>query len=83
MGVGWSCLTAPANAAGYTASMSALRDPLVYEFETVEAETSYDAWLRAKVAASLADTRPSIPHDQVMADMDLLIDQIQAKHRSV
>lgn len=45
--------------------MNAIRDPLVHEFETAEAEVSYDAWLRAKVDKSLSDTRPSLPHDEV------------------
>lgn len=53
--------------------------PLVSEFETIEQEASYTEWLRAKVAASLADPRPAIPHDEVMAEMDALIDQIAAK----
>lgn len=39
--------------------------PIVSEFETEEKETSYTAWLRAKVEASLADPRPAIPHDEV------------------
>ena len=45
--------------------MSAVLSPIVSEFETVEQEASYTAWLQAKVAASLADPRPSIPHDEV------------------
>jgi len=49
------------------------------EFETGEQETDYDLWLRAKLAASLADPRPRIPHAQVMAEMDALIDRIEAK----
>lgn len=56
--------------------MSVALSPLVSEFETDEQEASYTVWLRAKVAASLADPRPSIPHDEVMAEMDALIDQI-------
>ncbi|WP_328586578.1 hypothetical protein, partial [Pseudomonas syringae group genomosp. 3] len=28
-------------------------------------EANYTAWLRAKVEASLADSRPAIPHDEV------------------
>ena len=34
--------------------------PLVSEFDSVEQEASYNEWLRAKVAASLADTRPAL-----------------------
>lgn len=58
--------------------MSTALSPLVSEFDTVEQEASYTAWLRTKVAASLADPRPAIPHDEVMAEMDALIDQIAA-----
>lgn len=32
-------------------------------------EREYDAWFRAKVEASLADPRPSIPHQEVVAHM--------------
>lgn len=56
--------------------MSIALSPLVSEFETIEQEASYTAWLQAKVAASLADPRPAIPHDAVMAEMDTLIDRI-------
>lgn len=59
--------------------MSTALSPLVSEFETTEQEASYTAWLQAKVAASLADPRPAIPHDEVMAEMDALIDQIAAE----
>lgn len=59
--------------------MSTVLSPLVSEFETIEQEASYTAWLQAKVAASLADPRPAIPHDEVMAEMDALIDRIAAE----
>ena len=45
--------------------MSTVLSPLVSEFETVKQEASYTAWLQAKVAASLADPRPAVPHDEV------------------
>ena len=45
--------------------MSKTLDPIVSEFETAEQEASYNAWLKAKVAASLDDPRPAIPHDEV------------------
>jgi len=48
--------------------------PLVSEFETEELAASYDRWFRAKVQASLDDPRPSIPHDQVMAEMRALLE---------
>lgn len=59
--------------------MSVALSPLISEFETDEQEASYTAWLQAKVAASLADPRPAIPHDEVMAEMDALIDRIAAE----
>lgn len=55
-------------------------DPRISEFETIDQEASYAAWLRAKAAASLADARPAIPHDEVMAELDALIDQIEAQN---
>lgn len=51
--------------------------PIVSEFETDEQAASYDRWFRAKVTASLADPRPPTPHDQVMAEIDALIDQVE------
>lgn len=49
------------------------RSPIVSEFESFEDEDAYSAWLQAKVHASLADVRPGIPHDQVMAEMESLL----------
>ncbi|MFT4241438.1 MAG: stability determinant [Acidovorax sp.] len=62
--------------------MNAVFSPLASEFETAEQEANYTAWLKAKAATSLADPRPTIPHDEVMAEMDALIDAI-AEQRSV
>ena len=53
--------------------MSAVLSPIISEFETLEQEANYIVWLKAKVQASLDDTRLGIPHDQVMAEMDALI----------
>ncbi|WP_323991494.1 type II toxin-antitoxin system RelB/DinJ family antitoxin [Nguyenibacter sp. L1] len=36
---------------------------------------AYDAWFRTKVHEALADTRPSVPHRQVMDDAQALIDR--------
>lgn len=60
--------------------MGAVLSPIVSEFETEEQAASYDRWFRAKVQASLADTRPSIPHDEVMARMDAII-EVAEKNR--
>ncbi|EBB6195698.1 TPA: antitoxin [Salmonella enterica] len=62
--------------------MGTALSPIVSEFETAEQEASYNEWLRAKVAASLDDPRPAIPHDEVMAEIDALINQIAAGKES-
>ena len=61
--------------------MNTVLSPLVSEFETEEQEASYTAWLKAKVQASLNDPLPGIPHDQVMAEMDLIITEAEKRHR--
>lgn len=47
--------------------------PIVSEFGSAEEEAAYLAWLKEKVAASLADPRPPVPHDEVMAEMRAII----------
>lgn len=59
----------PLTAIQHNAAMSTKLDPLISEFDTAEEEAQYTEWLRAKVSASLADKRPLVPHDQVMAEM--------------
>jgi len=49
--------------------------PIESEFATSEDEAAYDAWFRAKVEKALASTEPGIPHDQVMAEMQAIIDR--------
>ena len=61
--------------------MNTVLSSLVSEFETEEQKASYVAWLKAKVQASLDDPRPNIPHDQVMAEMDLIITEAEKRHR--
>ena len=41
--------------------------PIVSEFDTVEQAEAHLRWLEAKVAASLADGRPAVPHNEAMA----------------
>lgn len=60
----------------------ALRSALVSEFETDEKAASYDRWFRAQVQASLDDPSPGIPHDQVMAEMDAIIDAAEKQQRA-
>ena len=39
---------------------------------------AYDAWFREQVQESIDDPRPSIPHDQVMAKAQAIIDAARA-----
>jgi len=55
--------------------------PIESEFATTEEAEAYDRWFRAKVQASLDDPRPSIPHDQTMAEMDAIIAEAEQQHR--
>lgn len=57
--------------------MNAL-SPIVSEFETVEQAEAYEVWLRAKVAASLADGQPTIAHDEAMAQVRKIIEDKRA-----
>jgi hypothetical protein len=51
-------------------AMNAVLDPLISEFDTQEQAASYDRWFRAKVQEALDDTRPRIPHDEVVRRME-------------
>jgi len=61
-------------------STTALR-PFEVEVETEEEYAAYNAWLRAKVREAELDTRPGIPHDKVMADMEARIELAIARHQ--
>ncbi len=60
--------------------MSAL-SPIESEFATTEEAEAYDRWFRAKVQASLEDPRPSVPHDEVMAEVDAIIAEAEKRQR--
>lgn len=62
--------------------MNAILSPMVSEFETTEQEASYTAWLQAKVAASLSDPRPAIPHDEVERRMAERIAKLRKRSES-
>jgi hypothetical protein len=47
--------------------------PIVSEFDSLEQAEAYEAWLREKVAASLADGKPTIAHDEAMAQVRKII----------
>jgi hypothetical protein len=55
--------------------------PIESEFATTEEAEAYDRWFRAKVRASLADKRPSLPHDTVMSEMDAIITEAEQQRR--
>jgi hypothetical protein len=52
-------------------------DPIVSEFETLEQEKNHNAWLSAKLQAAIDDSRPSIPHDQAMASVDVALKKLR------
>jgi hypothetical protein len=58
--------------------MSAL-SPIESEFATTEEAEAHDRWVRARVAASLADPRPVVPHDVVMTDLDAIIAKAESE----
>jgi plasmid stabilization system protein ParE len=53
--------------------------PIVSEFDSPEQAASYERWLREKVAAALADPRPPVPHDKVMAEIRAIIEAKRGK----
>ena len=57
--------------------MTTLLSPLISEFESREIESSHSAWLCNKTATSLADSRPPVPHDAVMAEVENLIQRAE------
>jgi hypothetical protein len=55
--------------------------PIESEFDSTEEAEAYERWFRAKVEASLADPRRPVPHEQVMAELDDLIDRAERRFR--
>lgn len=53
-------------------------DPIYSEFDTEEEAEAHDKWFRAQVEAALNSTEPDIPHEQVMAEAEAIIQ----KHRA-
>lgn len=54
----------------------------VSEFETIEQESSYTAWLQAKVTDSLTDARPAIPHDEIERRMAARLAQLRQRSQA-
>ena len=61
--------------------MSATLSPIESEFTTADEAQAYERWFRAQVQASLDDPRPSVPHDQVMAELDQVIAEAERQKR--
>lgn len=55
------------------------QSPIVSEFDTPEQAAAYEQWLHRKVAASLADERPPVPHDEVMTEVRGIIAKAKRK----
>ncbi|WP_067733145.1 type II toxin-antitoxin system RelB family antitoxin [Novosphingobium naphthalenivorans] len=51
------------------------QSPIVSEFPTAEEAAAYEQWLKAKVAASLADKSAPVAHDEVMSEMRAIIEE--------
>lgn len=64
------------------ATMDPLISTIVSDFESEDQAASYDRWLIAKVQASIDDSRPSIPNEQVMAEMSALMEEKRRKHEA-
>ena len=56
-------------------------DPIISEFETEEQAASYEAWLIARVERSVADPRPSIPQEQVIAEAEAIIASAEVRQK--
>jgi hypothetical protein len=51
-------------------------DPIISEFDTEEDAEAYEKWFREQVEAGLAESdEDDIPHEQVMAEMQAIIDK--------
>jgi hypothetical protein len=58
--------------------MNTVLEPISVDFDTAEAAASYDAWFRAKVQQAIDSKEPRIEHDDLVAEMDALIANIEA-----
>ncbi|ENN92970.1 type II toxin-antitoxin system RelB family antitoxin [Bartonella vinsonii] len=61
--------------------MKSTLSPFFSEFETIEQENSYTTWFREKAAMSLANPYPALAHDEVMAEMETIIEQLEAEQK--
>ena len=53
--------------------MNTALTPIEPEFGTQQEAQAHDAWFRSRVLKSMADARPSVPHDEVVAETEAII----------
>jgi hypothetical protein len=56
--------------------------PPTSEFANNPGAARYDLWFRAKIKASIDDPRPSVPHEEVMAEIHALLQTKRRKHEA-
>jgi hypothetical protein len=59
--------------AAYIDGTATLDDMLAHASQFAAA-AAYDQWFREQVQEAIDDARPGIPHDQVMADVQAILD---------
>ncbi|MCY7308192.1 MAG: stability determinant [Rhodoferax sp.] len=52
--------------------------PIVSEFETIEQETSYRHWFRAKFEQARYSEKPRLPHDAAMTRVQAMLKERRA-----
>ena len=58
------------------------RDSRAQAMRQAHEAAAYNSWLAGEIQASIDDPRPSIPHDEVMAEMDADIAALPKKKRA-
>lgn len=59
---------------------AAINDPLRYEFDSAKEYADYDAWFRAKVQEAIDSTEPTVPHDEVVKDLQEIIAKARGRN---
>jgi hypothetical protein len=58
--------------------MNTVLAPTIDQFNTAEQAASYDTWFRVKVQQAIDSKEPHLEHDDLVAEMDALIAEIEA-----
>ncbi len=61
--------------------MNSILSPCISEFETLEQEISSPVSLGDKGVKSLANPHPPIPYDEVIAEMEILVEQLETEQK--